>query len=164
MAEIQLNKLAAVVQEYASEFQRITKQKLIDGDKVASGALLASIKTRVELNGNVYTVWLDSKDYLKYVDKGTKPHFPPSEPILKWVREKKSIQTREKTGNKNMPTEKQVTYLVQRKIGREGTKETKIVATTVEELNAQYITKMENALLEDVTDNLSIIHIQLNFK
>lgn len=164
METIKLTKLIGVIQEYAQEFERLTKKKLVDNGKVASGALVASIKTRVEIGNEVYTVWLNSKDYLKYVETGTRPHFPPPDALLKWVREKKEIATREKTGNKNLPTEKQVTYLVCRKIGRDGTKETKIVANTEDELNRIYLKKMEDALYDDVADNLQYIHIQLQFK
>ena len=162
--DIQYNNLQAAIQEYAKQFETLTKKKLVDNDKVASGALVASIKTRVESGGYVYTVWLDSKDYLKYIEGGTKPHYPPIAPLIKWVREKKKIATREKTGNKKLPTEKQVAYLVQRKIGRVGTEAYKVVASTQEELNTLYLKKFEQALLEDVTENLQYIHIQLSFK
>ena len=161
--DIVFNNLYNVLKAYAEDFERVTKKKLIDEDKVASGALVESIKTRVEINGSIYTVYLDSKDYLKWVESGTRPHFPPTAPILKWVREKKAIATREKTGDKSLPTERQVTYLVQRKIGLYGTEPTRVIATTQEELNAVYMEKLQDALLQDVTENLQSIHIQLHF-
>ena len=162
--DIDLTPLVNVVREYATEFERLTKKKLIEADKVASGALVASIKTRVEINGTIYTVWLDSKDYLKYVEYDTRPHFPPPDAMLKWVREKKSIATREKTGNKNLPTERQVAFLVGRKISEEGTKGIGAVAGTVEELNAVYLKRMEDALYQSVAQSLPYIHIELRFK
>lgn len=162
--DIDLTPLTDVVKEYAVEFERITKRKLVEKDKVASGALVASIKTRVEFNGSIYTVWLDSKNYLKYVEYDTKPHFPPPDAMLKWVREKKQIATREKTGNKTLPTEKQVAFLVGRKISQEGTKGVKVITDTLEELNAIYLKKMEDALYQSVTQSLPYIHIELRFK
>ena len=162
--EGQFTNLENVIREYAERFEALTKKKLVDADKVASGALVASIKTTVEVGSYIYTVWLSSKDYLKYVDLGTRPHYPPIAPLIKWVREKKSIATKEKTGNKKLPSEKQVAFLVQRKIGREGTDANRTVARTQEELNAVYLKKMQDALLEDVTKNLQYIHIELRFK
>lgn len=164
MDNLKFTNLERVLREYAEQFETLTKKKLVDADKVASGALIASIKTRVEYGGYIYTVWLDSKDYLKYIELGTRPHFPPIAPLIKWVREKKKIATREKTGNKKLPSEKQVAFLVQRKIGRVGTQAYNTVAKTQEELNTLYLKKMQDALLEDVTENLQIIHIQLRFK
>lgn len=164
MAELTFTRLEQVLDEYARQFEQLTKRKLVEGDNVASGALLGSIKTRVEHGGYIYTVWLDSKDYLKYLEGGTRPHYPPIAPLIRWAREKKSIATREKTGDKHLPTEKQVAYAVKNAIGKRGTKPRPVIASTEEELNAIYTQKFVDALTEDVVRNLQIIHIQLRFK
>lgn len=163
MEDIELNNVKMVLDEYALKFQELIKRKIVDKDKKASGSLLASINMSIEVFGERYTVYLNSRDYLKYIELGTKPHWPPVEPILQWVKDKK-LPTKESTGNKNLPTEKQLTYLVRRKIGLKGTDAVPLVAETEEQLNEIYMEKLEDALMEDIQNSLSIINIQIRFE
>lgn len=166
--DLQLINVKRVLDEYALKFQELVKKKIQEKDergwnRVASGNLLASIKTSIEVGNEKYTVYLHSKEYLKFLELGTKPHWPPVDKLLQWVKDKK-LPTRESTGDKSLPTENQLTYLVGRKINKVGTKPYKLVASTEEELNAIYIPKLEEALIEDIKMWLPIIHIQLHFK
>lgn len=163
MEDIELYNVKMVLDEYALKFQEFIKRKIVDKDKKASGSLLASISMSIEVFGERYTVYLHSKDYLKYIELGTKPHWPPVEPILQWVKDKK-LPTKESTGNKNLPTEKQLTYLVRRKIGLKGTDAVLLIAETEEQLNEIYMEKLEDALMEDIKNSLSIINIQIRFE
>ena len=163
MEDIELNNVKMVLDEYALKFQELIKRKIVDKDKKASGSLLASINMSIEVFGERYTVYLHSRDYLKYIELGTKPHWPPVEPILQWVKDKK-LPTKESTGNKNLPTEKQLTYLVRRKIGLKGTDAVPLIAETEEQLNEIYMEKLEDALMEDIKNSLSIINIQIRFE
>lgn len=163
MEDIELNNVKMVLDEYALKFQELIKRKIVDKDKKASGSLLASINMSIEVFGERYTVYLNSRDYLKYIELGVKPHWPPVEPILQWVKDKK-LPTKESTGNKNLPTEKQLTYLVRRKIGLKGIDAVPLIAETEEQLNEIYIEKLENALMEDIQNSLSIINIQIRFE
>lgn len=163
MEDIELNNVKMVLDEYALKFQELIKRKIVNKDKKASGSLLASINMSIEVFGERYTVYLNSRDYLKYIELGTKPHWPPVEPLLQWVKDKK-LPTKESTGNKNLPTEKQLTYLVRRKIGLKGTDAVLLIAETEEQLNEIYMEKLEDALMEDIKNSLSIINIQIRFE
>ena len=160
--EIQLIEVRKVLTEYRIKFEELVKAKMQEKDKIASGNLLASISTKIEVNGSVYTVILNSLDYLKYLETGTKPHWPPSEPILKWVKDKR-LPTRELTGDKSLPTEKQLTYLVCRKIAKYGTEPSKIIAETIEELNEIYLKRLQEALEIDIYNAMPLIKVQLKF-
>ena len=124
--------------------------------------MLASISTKIEVDGSVYTVILNSLDYLKYLETGTKPHWPPTEPILRWVKDKR-LPTRELTGDKSLPTEKQLTYLVCRKIAKDGTEPNYIIAETIEELNEIYLKRLQEALEIDIYNAMPLIKVQLKF-
>ena len=152
--EIQLIEVRKVLTEYKTKIQK--------KDKIASGNLLASISTKIEVDGSVYTVILNSANYLKYLETGTKPHWPPTEPILRWVKDKR-LPTRELTGDKSLPTEKQLTYLVRRKIAEEGTEKNYIIAETIEELNEIYLKRLQEALEIDIYNAMPIIKVQLKF-
>ena len=154
--EISLIEVGKVLSEYKIRFEELIKRKIMDEDMVATGNLLASISTEVILDGVVYKVVLNSLKYIQYLEYGTRPHFPPSEPILNWVRAKR-LPTAEYTGDKKLPTEKQLTYLVQRKIGLEGTDARPIIATTVEELNNEYIPRLIEALKQDIYNSIPTI-------
>ena len=160
--EIQLIEVRKVLTEYKTKFEELVKTKIQKKDKIASGNLLASISTKIEVDGSVYTVILNSLDYLKYLETGTKPHWPPSEPILKWVKDKR-LPTRELTGDKSLPTEKQLAYLVRRKISKEGTEKNFIIAETIEELNEIYLKRLQEALAIDIFNAIPLIKVSLRF-
>lgn len=160
--QIDLIEVGNVLTLYKTRLEELVKRKIEQKDKIASGKLLASISTRVELDGVQYIVYLDSLKYLKFLETGTKPHWPPTEPILQWVRDKK-LPTREYTGSKSLPTEKQVAYLVRKKISEEGTSPNFILAETVEELNAEFMPLLLEALKTDIINSLPVIQLQLRF-
>lgn len=168
---IELKETRRILDQYAEDYQALFKTRLQQPNekgwnKVASGALLASISTNVEYGGNRYTVYLNSLDYLQYIEYGTKPHFPPYLAMLKWVRDKK-LPTQELTGDKSLPREKRLAYLVQQKIGREGTEAFPIVANTAEELNERYVPLLEAALAKDISDIVNqnpLLNLNIIFK
>ena len=160
--EIQLIEVRKVLTEYRIRFEELVRTKIQKKDKIASGNLLANITTKVEVNGSVYTVILNSLNYLKYLETGTKPHWPPTEPILKWVKDKR-LPTREYTGDNSLPTEKQLTYLVRRKIAKEGTEPNYIIAETIEELNEIYLKRLQEALEIDIYNAMPLIKVELKF-
>lgn len=160
--EIQLIEVRKVLTEYKTRFEELVKTKIQEKDKIASGNLLASISTKIEVDGSVYTVYLNSLNYLKYLETGTKPHWPPTEPILRWVKDKR-LPTRELTGDKSLPTEKQLTYLVCRKIAKEGTEKNFIIAETIEELNEIYLKRLQEALAIDIFNAIPVIKVSLRF-
>lgn len=160
--EIQLIEVRKVLTEYRTRFEELVRTKIQEKDKIASGNLLANISTKIEVDGSVYTVILNSLNYLKYLETGTKPHWPPTKPILKWIKDKR-LPTREYTGDKSLPTEKQLTYLVRRKIAKEGTEPNYIIAETIEELNEIYLKRLQEALEIDIYNAMPLIKVQLKF-
>ena len=172
--EIQLIEVRKVLTEYKTKFEELIKTKIQEKDKIASGNLLASISTKIEVDGSVYTVILNSANYLKYLETGTKPHWPPTEPILRWVKDKR-LPTRELTGDKSLPTEKQLAYLIGRAMAGKspnqaklpnpngGTEPNYIIAETIEELNEIYLKRLQEALEIDIYNAMPIIKVQLKF-
>lgn len=160
---IRLDNVKQVLDEYAEKFKTVIKKQIVDNDNVATGELLESIETSVEVNGELFKVILHSKDYLKYLETGTKPHWPPTQPILEWVRAKK-LPTKELTGNKKLPGEKSLTYLVRRKISEKGTEAMKNIELTQQQLNEIYMEKLKEALIKDLTAWIPRITIQIKFR
>ena len=157
--------LEPLVREYASEFERIYKEKLRDHDFKATGDLIASIKTNVKVGEDYYLVTFSAKDYWMYVENGREKgkKEPPHEAILNWIRAKKILPREDKggklpTGLTDLPVEEQqerLAFAIAKSIGKKGTikrfnfEGSHLVAETVEELNKQYIPLMQEALQED---------------
>lgn len=156
--QIDLIEVGNVLTQYKVELEALLKRKLMDKGNVASGDLLASIHTRLEVNGDTFEVWLDCLKYLKFLDEGTKAHWPPDEPIIRWIKEKR-LPTREYTGDKSLPTEKQLSFLIRRKISQEGTLPNFVYVETLQELNEKYIPLVEQALTNDVINYFATIGI-----
>ena len=149
MEEITLiENVVATLKEYANSAAALYKEKLIADDKKATGRLIDSISTQVTTsNGLVYDVTMTLVDYWRYVEEGRKPgKFPPPDAILKWIKVKPVIP---RPMNGKLPTEKQLAFLIGRKIATEGIEAGHQLKDTVEALNAEYIPKLEKALQKD---------------
>lgn len=160
--QIPLPNVTNVLTLYKTRMEELLKKKIEEKGNIASGNLLASIHTRLEIEGDVYEVWLDTLKYLKFLDKGTQSHWAPEEPILKWVKEKR-LPTRELMGDKTLPTEKQLSFLIRRKIAEEGTKAYNTFTETLEDLNNEYIPLIENALRQDIYNYFMAMELHFDF-
>lgn len=96
--------------------------KLLREDHKATGNLIDSITATVDVEGAVYEVNLHLADYWKYLEDGTKPHWPPRSAILKWIKAKPVIPRPDSRGR--IPSQESLAFLISRKIAREGTKGT----------------------------------------
>ena len=91
---------------------------------VNSGELRQSIQV-LERGENEIIVGTQ-KNYAPFVEFGTEPHFPPIEPIKKWVHRKLGMGD-------------DVAYAVQQKIGKEGTDANPFMQRAIEETRQEYI-------------------------
>lgn len=146
-----------VLQGYADDFLGRLKDRLIRDDKYASGRLLASLQTRVVCTDSEVSVWLSSEDYLEYINEGTRPHWPPKEPIIQWIRDKGIEPYPDNNGR--LPTVEGLAFLISRKISRDGTEADPVVDETLREVNEAWLPRIEEAIMEDVEDEVDAIII-----
>lgn len=142
--------------DYMVEVQRLYKDKLIADDKKATGNLINSIKIKIMVDGWNYIGALELADYWKYVEYGSKPHFPPISAILKWVKDKPVIP---RPMNGITPTQQQLSFLIARKISRDGIKAGNQLRNTIEGVNASFMPILEDALAKDIKEYLGRITI-----
>lgn len=112
--------LLLVLEDLAKDIRENYKEHLELHDRIASGELLNSVSTTVEVNGTTYSVWISLADYWKYVENDTKPHWPPKAAIDRWIEIKPVIPRPGKDGR--IPTPEQLSFLIRRKIATVGTK------------------------------------------
>lgn len=112
----------AAVNTYVKGLSETYRNLLIRDDKRSSGNLIRSIQPLDSENeGSRITGAMSLASYWKYVENGRRAgKWPPYDAILRWVTEKPVIPRAGKGGR--IPTEKQLAFLIQRKIGLEGIK------------------------------------------
>jgi hypothetical protein len=127
-------------QELTKAMDQSVKSVLGSAKKAApvgvSGEMRASLETEVKPIGSydVEGAVGSPLPYAIYVEMGTKPHYPPIEPLLLWVKRKKlggtySIKTHRRMGGKKLQMDEDmpIARAIQRKIGKFGTKPTKFL-------------------------------------
>lgn len=105
------------------------KQKMKDENHIASGNLYNTAKYKCSFDGKWFEVSFILDSTWRYLENGTKPHFPPLEAIEKWITVKHIIPT---TDNGRVPTTRQLAFLIARGISKNGTKPTKLLQQTVD--------------------------------
>ena len=94
----------------------------------ASGKLVGTASYKCTFNGKWFELTFQLEDYWKYLENGTRPHFPPTDAIERWITVKRIVPS---TINGRVPTTKQLAYLIAREISIKGTKATKMLQKTI---------------------------------
>lgn len=128
MAElINFDNLRRVLEDFAQEFKTVYREELERSDrftKYGQDRLIDfeqynDVTTMVQQGDQAWTVSIRLNEYWKYVEEGTKPHWPPPSAILKWITVKPVIPRPDAKGR--IPSPKSLAYLIGRKISEEGT-------------------------------------------
>lgn len=151
MAELmELTELHKVLQDYAKDVTDRYRDVLANNGHIASKDLVNSIKTEVKVGDAAYEVTMTLKDYWKYVENDTRPHFPPPAALIRWIEVKPVIPR--PMANGKLPTTKQLAYLIGRKIATEGTTGTHDLEKTKTDIFSWYKDKLSEALGHDVSN------------
>jgi hypothetical protein len=141
------------IQDITNDFVVELKNKLKANDSYASGDLVNSIRGVVKQNGKYVVISIQLEDYWKYIENGTKPHWPPVDAIKKWISVKPILPRPLKSGK--LPTDNQLAYLIGRKISKVGTKAKPFLKPTITDfdlINKVYneVVNLLNKQLEDL--------------
>ena len=156
MEDFDLLNLNSVLIEFADYFVEQARKNLKEAqpfNHIASGALYNNIQTHVKVEDMEYEVSVDLEDYWIYLEKGTKPHYAPIEPLRKWVQIKPVLPRvmTLKNGKQILPTVEQLPYIVRAKIARDGTPATNFFKEAKEDALKLFEEKIQEALVKDVT-------------
>lgn len=153
MELITFNNLMPVLEDYGMKVRNLYQDNLIERDGIASGKLLNTVEFQVSQNGMEFEVSLTLQDYWKYLEYGTKPHWPPVSKLLEWVRIKPVIPRPDAEGR--IPTPESLAYLIGRKIAKFGTRGREALKDAIDEVNAEYADKLILALVADTEDYIA---------
>lgn len=153
--------LQNVLEEYGMRLRNLYQDNLIKNDRIASGELLNSVEYIVESDNMSISVSLELAKYWRYLEWDTKPHFPPMDKILEWIRIKPVIPDNR---NGKLPTEKQLAFLVARKINEEGTKGSNDLHDAIKEINDEFRERIDEAITKDIQEGFTVIFSEFFYK
>lgn len=155
MELLNFDNLQSVLEDYGNKVRNLYQDKLITNDRIASGGLLNTVEYIVERGDREWSVSLKLQDYWKYIEEGTKPHFPPVSKILEWVKIKPVLPRPNQKGR--MPRPEQLAYAIAHNINKYGTKGTNDLAEAIAEVNKEFEDKIVYALGLDCEQILKVI-------
>lgn len=155
--------LQEALEEIGKEVVKVYKEKLSTPDasgftRIASGQLVNTMNFLVARDDREIWIELHLQDYWKYLEYGTKPHWPPVDAIRDWIKIKPVLPRPDKNGK--LPTEQQLAYLIGRKISREGTQPYLDYNETLNTLNNWIDRKIEDAVSQDIEEDIDFIFIK----
>lgn len=106
------------------------KQSIKDSGHSASGDLANTARYITKWDGKYFEIYFNLQGYWRYLENGTKPHFPPVSAIERWIKIKPLVPRAYKG---KVPSTKQLAFLIAREISVNGTKATKLLSNTLDE-------------------------------
>lgn len=150
--------LESVLREFGNAMEDYMRQHLAENGTNASETLTRSIKHIINKDGQDYEISISLEEYWKYVENGTKPHWPPREAIISWILVKPVIPEER---NGKLPTIEQLGYLIRRKISEDGTEAQPFFWRSVEEAMAEFEQRIGEAIEQDVDYNVETLLLPL---
>lgn len=153
---IQFDNLQAVLEQFAQEFRDTYRESLLthdritrDGkDRLVDSVEKNDVKTMVHAGDKEFSVTINLKDYWKYVENDTRPHWPPPQAIQRWVEIKPVIPTPDANGR--VPSPRSLAFLIGRKISKYGTAGSHDFADSREAVLARFQGRIRVAMAKDV--------------
>ena len=148
-----MDTLDKILYKCGDDLINLYRSKLAEQNINASGLLGNSLSCFVQVDDNVYELNLRIEDYWKYIEYGREPGtFPNIDAIKRWIQIKPVIPN---GYNGKLPTLDQLTYLIGRKIERNGIEAKPILQESLDELDA--VGNLEEKLGEQVENRINII-------
>lgn len=145
-----------ILNEYALTVISTYKQKLQSNNKNATHSLERSLNYYIDFDsGNEIKVVLTSEDHIEFVENGRLPTRnggtgEVQRKIEDWIVAKNIIPHEDERGR--IPTIKQLSFLIARKIHTEGYSGTGLLKETVEEVYNQFEDRINEAIEMDVSE------------
>lgn len=153
--ELEWTALRAVLERYGQRLTDLYRANMQQSGRPASGALADSLRTEVAVGERAIAVDLSLLEYWKYIEHGTRPHWPPVDAIREWIRVKPVLPRPDARGK--LPTPNQLAYLIGRKISLEGTQGKDDLARALQQTWEEFAQAVADAITEDVTADLDWI-------
>lgn len=138
------------LQKVMEEYLNSTKSNLPDTYRIKS-----KLNFVFDIDENFYEIIFRAPEYFKWVENGRGPgKNPPIKAIEEWITIKHITPYPTKG---KLPTKKQLAFLISRAIGKDGTTPTFALSRALDEDKSYWNDKIDQAVFEDVNDNIEQI-------
>lgn len=156
---IKWTNLQRVLEEAGEFFIKEARANLGANRSYASGTLGDTLEKIIEINDNAYSLKISLQDYWKYVENGRKPgKFPPPWAIQEWITVKPVKPY--PLNNGKLPTIKQLSYLIGRKIAEEGIQPKPFFEPAKQATKERWQAAIDYAIEEDVKNYVEDLVVQ----
>ena len=154
----------------ASDFRHTMKaltefgQKIVDNYKAElqacnyqDGQLYRTLSYSVKTDNSSWLISISLEEYWKYIEYGRRPgKMPPLDVIEKWINVRRIIphSMTLKSGKTVIPSVKQLSFLIARKISRDGIRSRPFFKQSFEDAKREFLYKIEEAILADIKESL----------
>lgn len=155
----------------ASDFKHTMKalndfgQKIVDNYRAEleacnyqDGQLYRTLSYSVKMDNSSWLISISLEQYWKYIEAGRRAgaKMPPLDVIEKWIKVKQILPRplTLKSGKSVVPTIPQLSFLIARKIGRDGIRPRPFFKQSFEDAKREFLHKIEEAILADIKESL----------
>lgn len=140
------------IKNYLIEFGENVQGNLLE--KIRDYDIAKEISLEINLdNDNDWFVFLNMPEYWKYIEYGRGPgKQPPIDKMLKFVKKITPTPYQLPSGKRVIPTEKQLAFLIGRKIGKDGVQGKYYLKETLEELEFEFIEGLKKVLVTKIKE------------
>lgn len=154
----------------ASDFKHTMKalndfgQKIVDNYRAEleacnyqDGQLYRTLSYSVKMDNSSWLISISLEEYWKYIEYGRRPgKMPPVSAIENWIKVKQILPRpiTLKSGKSVVPTIPQLSFLIARKIGRDGIRPRPFFKQSFEDAKREFLQKIEEAILADIKESL----------
>ena len=154
----------------ASDFRHTMKalndfgQKIVDNYKAEleacgyqDGQLYRTLRYSVKMDNSSWLISISLEEYWKYIEYGRRPgKMPPLDVIEKWINVRQILPRplTLKSGKSVVPTIPQLSFLIARKIGRDGIRPRSFFKQSFEEAKREFLHIIEEAVIADIKESL----------
>ena len=135
--------LTNTMEDYRKFLETVTKEN------TSHYELSNNIKFNLQVNDTLFEIEFQAPSYWKYANYGRGPgKFPPFDKIEDWIIRRKITPYPTRSGK--TPTRRQLTYLISRKIAREGFKGSGFLEKSLEEQQDYWEDRIKEAISKDI--------------
>lgn len=151
--------LRAVLEQYGESVVNSYREEMIRQNKVASGNLINSLKYDIIEEDNQINVMLYMADYGDIVEEGRRPTQNGGSGELQrkiedWIVQKHIIPRPNRNGT--LPTIKQLSFLISRKIHKEGYKSTPMLGGVIDSVYLSFKDRINEAIEKDISEYIQV--------
>ena len=134
-----------------------TYKSQLEAEQMNNGELYRTISYSVSTGNSGWVISVSLADYWKYIEYGRRPgKMPPVSAIENWIKVKHIIphSMQLKSGKTVIPTIPQLSFLIARKIGRDGIQPRPLFKKSFEAAKKQFMQVIKDAITQDIKESL----------